>query len=225
MSTSLSILVNNLSDGLYNDKYIDCKSCLDYMPAKDNQLILKCLNCNKNHNKDLNKDLINRFASTYEFYDKDINKLILFLRKSIYPYEYMNTWKIFDEASLPNKEEFYSSLNMEEITDFAYTHPKRVFKILINKNIGDYHDLHVQSDKLLLVDVFESFRNKYIEIYELDPAPFLSGPGLAWQACLKKTEVKLELLIDTDMLLMVEKGIRGGMCHAIHRSLKLIINI
>ena len=85
--------------------------------------------------------------------------------------------------------------------------------------------MHVQSDTLLLADVFENFRNKCIEIHELDPAPFLSGPGLAWQACLKKTEVKLELLVDTDMLLMVEKGIRGGMCHAIHRSLKLIISI
>ena len=80
--------------------------------------------------------------------------------------------------------------------------------------------MYVQSDTLLLADVFENFRNKCIEIYELDPAHFLSAPGLAWQACLKKTEVKLELLTDIDMLLMVEKGIRGGICHAIHRYAK-----
>ena len=80
--------------------------------------------------------------------------------------------------------------------------------------------MYVQSDTLLLADVFENFRNMCIKVYELDPAHFLSAPGLAWQACLKKTEVKLELLTDADMLLMVEKGIRGGICHAICRCAK-----
>ena len=80
--------------------------------------------------------------------------------------------------------------------------------------------MYVQSDTLLLADVFENFRNKCIEIYEFDPAHFLSAPGLAWQACLKKTKVKLELLTDVHMLLMVEKGIRGGICHARHRYAK-----
>ena len=80
------------------------------------------------------------------------------------------------------------------------------------KNLREYHDLYVQSDTVLLADVFESFRDKCIEIYEFDPARFSSAPGLAWQARLKKTEIKLELLTDNDMLLMFEKGIRGGMC-------------
>ena len=80
--------------------------------------------------------------------------------------------------------------------------------------MGDYYDLYVQTDTLLLADVFESFRNKCIEIYDLDPSYFYSTPGLAWQACLKKTKVKLQLLTDNDMLLMVKKGIRGGMCQA-----------
>ena len=88
------------------------------------------------------------------------------------------------------------------------------------KNLGEYHDLYVQSDAALLADVFESFRDKCIEIYELDPANFLSAPGLASQACLKKTEVKLELLTDNDMLLMFEKGIRGGMCQVSHHYAK-----
>ena len=95
-----------------------------------------------------------------------------------------------------------------------------MFKNLSNKSLGDYHDLYVQSDTLLLADVFENFRNKFIEIYELEPAHFLSAPGLAWEACLKKTKVKLELLRDVDMLLMVETVIRGGICHAIHRYAK-----
>ena len=81
------------------------------------------------------------------------------------------------------------------------------------RNLGDYHNLYVQGDTLLFADVFENFRNKCIEIYELDPAHFLSASGLAWQACLKETGVKLELLTDTDMLLMVEKGIRWNRSH------------
>ena len=86
--------------------------------------------------------------------------------------------------------------------------------------MGEYHDLYVLSDTLLLPDVFENFRDKCIETYELDPAHFLSAPGLAWKACLKKTNVKLELLTDNDMLLMFEKGIRGGMCQATYRYAK-----
>ena len=86
--------------------------------------------------------------------------------------------------------------------------------------MDENHDLYLLSDTLLLADVFENFRDKCIEIYELDPAHFLSAPGLAWQACLKKTKVKLELLTDIDMLLMVEEGIRGGICQAIYRCAK-----
>ena len=91
---------------------------------------------------------------------------------------------------------------------------KEYSKILVIKKIDDYHDLYVQSDTLLLAGVFENFRNMCIKVYELEPAHFLSAPALAWQACLKKTEVKLELIRDPDMLLMVEKEIGGGLCHA-----------
>ena len=91
-----------------------------------------------------------------------------------------------------------------------------MFKELKLKNLGNYHDLFLQSGTLLLADVYENFRNKCIEIYGLDPAHFLSATGLAWQACLKKTRVKLELLADVDMLLIIEKGIRGRICHSIH---------
>ena len=132
----------------------------------------------------------------------------------------MDNWQRFDETSLADKEAFYSNLNMEDITHVDYRHGKTVFEYLINKNLGDYHDLYVQSDILLLADVFNNFRNMCIKEYELDPAHVLSAPRLAWQACLKKTKVKLELLTDVDMLLMVEKGIRGGICHAIYRYAK-----
>ena len=141
----------------------------------------------------------------------------MLLRKGIYPYEYIDSWKRFDETSLPVKEAFYSSLNMEGITSVDYRHAKRVYKGFKLKNLGNYHDLYVQSDTLLLADVFENFRNKCIEIYELDPAHFLSAP---WQACLKKAGVKLELLTDIDMSLIVEKGIRSGICQVIHKYAK-----
>ena len=94
---------------------------------------------------------------------------------------------------------------MEDITDVDNRHAKRVFKSLNNKNLDDYHDLYVQRDTFLLPNVFENFRTKCIEIYELDPAHLLSAPGLAWQACLRKTEVKLELLTNVNMLLWFKK--------------------
>ena len=89
-----------------------------------------------------------------------------------------------------------------------------MFKRFKLKNLGEHYDLYVQSDTLLLADVFENFRNTCLKVYELDPAHFLSLTGLAWQACLKKTNIKLELLTDYDMLLMVEEGIRGRICHS-----------
>ena len=99
-------------------------------------------------------------------------------------------------------------------------HAKRVCKDFEIKNLGKYRDLYLKSDTLLLADVFENFRKMCLKIYHRDPAKYLLTPGLAWQAALKKTKVKLELLIDIDMLLMIEKGIRGGTCHAIHRYAK-----
>ena len=93
------------------------------------------------------------------------------------------------------------------------------------KSLGEYHDLYVQCDTLLLADVFENFRDKCIEMYELDPAHFLSAPGLAWQACLKKTKLELELLTNIDMLWMAEKGISGGIFQEIHGKLKQATSI
>ena len=103
---------------------------------------------------------------------------------------------------------------MEDITYADYALAKRVCKDFEIKNLGEYHDLYVQSDTVLLADVFENFRNMCINKYELDPAKLLSAPGLTWQAALKKTKVKLDLLTDIDMSLMVKKGIRGGICHS-----------
>ena len=221
MSTSLSNLVSTLSEGLHNDRCIDCKSCLDYMTTKDEQLIFRCFRCKKNYEKNFNEESIQRFANTCEFCNGDLNKFILLLRKGVYPYEYIDSWERFDETALPDKKGFYSNINMEDITDVEYRHGKTAFEYLINKHLSDYHDLYVQSDTLLLADAFENFRNVCIKVYELDPVHILSAPGLAWQACLKKIEVKLQLLTDVEVLLMVEKGIRGGICQAIYRYAKV----
>ena len=123
----------------------------------------------------------------------------------------MDSWEKYDENTIPSKEAFYSEFNLENITDKDYDHVKKVWETFEIKNLGEYHDLYVQCDTFLLADVFENFRNKCIEIYKLDLAHFVSAPGLAWQACLKITKVELELLTDIDMLLIIEKGSRGGL--------------
>ena len=143
MSSLLSNLADNLSEGLHNDKCTDCKSCLEYMSIKNNQLILRCFDCKKNHKKDFNKELIKIFANIYGFCDRDINKFTQLLRKGVDPYEYMDSWERFDEALLPKIEDFHIRLNMENITSVDYSHAKRVFKNFNNINIGNYHDLYV----------------------------------------------------------------------------------
>ena len=109
----------------------------------------------------------------------DLNKLVLLLRKGVYPYEYMDSWERFDETSLPDEKAFYSKLNDEDSTDKEYAHAQKVWEVFGIKNLGEYHDLCVLSDTLLLADVFENFRDKCTEIHNLDPVHFLSAPGLA----------------------------------------------
>ena len=221
MSSSLSKLVDNLSEGIHNNKCVDCKSNLDYVRiTKNEKLLLKCFNCDSYYKEKFNKDLIKKFENTHSLCNNTLNKFVLLLRKGVYPYEYADTWERFSEISLPSKEDFYSNLNMEDISDIDYRHANNVFKVFKLENLGDYHNLYVQSNILLLACVFNNFRDMCLKEYELDPAHFLSLPGLAGQVYLKKTNIELELLTDYDMLLMVEEGIRGGICHSIHRYAK-----
>ena len=176
MSSWLLKLVDNLFEGIYTNKCSDCESNLDYIKMKNEKLLLKCFNCNSYYKKKFNKDLIKKFKYTYSFCNSDLNKFILLLRKGVYPYEYMDSWEKFNETLLPSKEDFYNNLNMEDIDDIDYRHRSNVFKGFKLENLGDYHDLYVQSDTLLLADVFENFRDMCIKEYELDPAHFLSLP-------------------------------------------------
>ena len=137
----------------------------------------------------------------------------LLTRKGVYPYDYVSSLDKLSETQLPPKEEFYSKLNDEHISDEDYKHAIRVWDTLGCKTIKDYHDIYLKSDVLLLADVFENFRKTCLKHYKLDPAHYYTSPGLAWDACLKTTGQHLQLLSDYDMLMMFEKGIRGGITH------------
>ena len=109
MATSLSKLVDNLTDNIHNDKCIKCKSNLCFVRAMNETLLLKCTDCEKEYEKEINKELIERFANTYKFCNNGTNKFIMLLRKGVYPYEYMVGWKKFNEELIPSKELFYSN--------------------------------------------------------------------------------------------------------------------
>ena len=137
----------------------------------------------------------------------------LLTRKGVFPYDYVSSIDKLSETQLPPKDEFYSKLNDEDISDEDYQHAIKVWNKFGCKTIKDYHDLYLKSDVLLLADVFEKFRLTCLKHYKLDPAHYYTSPGLAWDACLKITGQHLELLSDYDMLMMFERGIRGGITH------------
>ena len=137
----------------------------------------------------------------------------LLTRKGVFPYDYVSSLDKLSETCLPPKDEFYSKLNDEDISDEDYQHAIKVWNKFGCKTIKDYHDLYLKSDVLLLADVFEKFRSTCLKHYKLDPAHYYTSPGLAWDACLKITGQNLELLNDYDMLMMFERGIRGGITH------------
>ena len=137
----------------------------------------------------------------------------LLIRKGVFPYDYVSSIDKLKEKQLPPKEGFYSKLNDEYISDEDYQHAINVWNKMGCKTIRDYHNLYLKSDVLLLADVFEKFRKTCLQNYKLDPAHYYTSPGLAWDACLKTTGKKLELLHDYDMLMMIENGIRGGISH------------
>ena len=147
-------------------------------------------------------------------------QLKLVSRKGVYPYEYMDSFNKFDEKQLPSKESFYSSLKDEHISDDDYKHAQTVWKSLKIKNMGDYHDLYLKTDVLLLADVFENFRKTCLEYYNLDPCHYFTSPGLSWDAMLKMTNIKLDLISDIDMYLFIEKGMRGGISYIANRYSK-----
>lgn len=143
-----------------------------------------------------------------EFHDPDIASLLL--RKNVYPYDYMNDEMRFQETTLPPKEAFYSEIKKSHISDDDYNHSYNVYERLGISNLGEYSDLYLKTDVLLLTDIFENFRNISLRDYRLDPCHFYSAPGLSWAAMLLMTKVELELITEMDDLLLWERACRGG---------------
>ena len=153
------------------------------------------------------------YYTSQVFEDQELD---LMARKGVYPYDYIDSFDKFNEK-LPPKEEFYSILNDEYISDEDYKHAQHVWNTFSLKNMGEDHDLYLASDVLLLADVFENFRKTCLEYYKLDPCHYFTSPGLSWDAMLKMTDIKLELMVDIDMFQFIEKGLRGGISYIANR--------
>ena len=197
------------------DKFIDKAG-----NEKSKEIELRFIDSFKFMSSSLDSVVNNLAKGGHEFWGfvkHDSKQKELLIRKGVYPYEYMDSWDRFEEKRLPSIDECYSKLNMSRISEKDYQHACKVWNEFGLKNMGDYHDLYLETDVLLLANVFESFRKVCLDNYELDPAHFYTAPGLAWKACLKKTGVNLELLKDPDMLLMFERGIRGGITQLVHK--------
>ncbi|KAF7996123.1 hypothetical protein HCN44_010379 [Aphidius gifuensis] len=168
---------------------------------------------------------ISTLANELEDKDKSISlsfcnnleEFKLITKKGIFPYDYIDSWEKFNEKQLPSKLEFYSQLNEEHISEIDYNHACNVWEKFHIKNLGEYSDLYLRTDVLLLADIFENFRYFCLKTYELDPAHYFTLPGLSFNAMLKYTEIELELITDADKLLFIEGGIRGGLSQCSHR--------
>ena len=180
-----------------------------------------------------------RFLDSYQFLNMSLAKLVnnltasghkfpilkqcfnehidLLVRKGVYPYEYVDSVNRFEETSLPAREHFYSRLMDSSITEAEYAHAQRVWSAFSLSNLGEYHDLYLKTDVLLLAEIFESFRQMACQYYQLDPCHFYSLPGLAWNAMLKMTRIELELLMDVDIYLYLEKNLKGGVAQISNR--------
>ena len=137
-------------------------------------------------------------------------RLNLMSQIGVYPYDFMDSFEKFNQTELPNKDQFYSILNDQHITDDEYDHANKVWNTFMIKTMGEYHDLYLVSDMLLLTDVFENLRKTCMQYYKLDPCHYFTSPGLNWDAMLKMTNIKLELMTDIDMFQFIEKGMHGG---------------
>ena len=148
------------------------------------------------------------FINLNKYYTPEEAELIK--QKGFYPYEYMDSEEKFKDTKLPPRKAFFSKLSGRGITEKDYKHAWNVWNTFNMKTFKDYHELYNETDVLLLADVFENFRDLCLKIYGLDPVYYFTAPGLAWDACLKITDIDLELLSENNMLLLFEKGIRGG---------------
>ena len=194
-------------------KHLRFIDSFQFMSSSLENLVNNLTKCGKCSGKCQNPVYDNLRYTACEFKDE---KLRLMAKKGIYPYDYMDSFNKFDEK-LPSKDDFYSIMNNEYITDEEYRHAQNVWDTFSLKNMGEYHDLYLKSDVLVLVDVFENFRKTCLQYYKLDPCQYFTSPGLSWDAMLKMTDIKLELMRDVDMYQFIEKGMRGGISYIANR--------
>ena len=160
----------------------------------------------------------NDFKYLSEVFSDDLLQLVK--PEGVYPYEYMDSFKKFSEDELPEKCKCFSSLKDECISEKDYLHSIVVWNVFKMNTMGDYHDIYLKTDVLLLTDVFEKFINTCLDYYGLDPCHYFSCPRLSWDAMLKMTEIELEFISDIDMHLFIQKGMRGGISYIAKRHSK-----
>ena len=170
-------------------------------------------------NSSLDKLVSNLPKEAFKYTSEEFTgkKLSLMSQKGVYPYDFMDSFEKFNQMELPAKKQFYSILNDQHITNDEYDHARKVWKTFNIKTMGEYHDLCLKSDMLLLADVFESFRKTCLQYYKLDPCHYFTSPGLSWDTMLKMTNFKLELMTDVDMFRFIEKGMHGGVSYIANR--------
>ena len=162
----------------------------------------------------------NFYHSKKSLYINNDTDLDLLTDKGVYPYDYFTNFSKFNETELPKKEDFYSKLTEEHIKDTEYERAQKIWKHFNIQNLGQYHDLYLQTDVLLLTDVFENFRTKCLEDYGLDPAHYITLPNFSWDAMLLKSGIELDLIYDEEVYKTTEHGLRGGMCQVSHRKVE-----
>ena len=181
---------------------------IDSMQFMNSSLDLLVKNLSDNDFKHLSEELSAEF-------------LKLVKPKGVYPYEYVDSFKKFSENKLPDRSTFFSSLKDKCIGQKYYLKANNIWNVFKMNTMGDYHDLYLKSDVLLLADVFEKFIKTYLDYYRLDPCHYFSSPGLTWDAMLKMTKIELDLISDSDMHLFIEKGMRGGISYIAKRHSKV----
>ncbi|KAE9523175.1 hypothetical protein AGLY_016408 [Aphis glycines] len=158
----------------------------------------------------LGKGDLSKFKETIKVFNN--TNLELVTKKGVYPYEYTDRWSKLND--FPEKNHFYNTLNESDISDDDYIHAKRVWEKFNCTTLGEYSDLYLKVDVILLCDVFENFRELCLDTYGLDPNYYYTAPGMSFDCMLKYTEIELELLSDYDKIMMIEQGIRGGLTQA-----------
>ena len=173
-------------------------------------------------NSSLDKLVKNLNDKDFKYLSKEFSgeKLKLAKQKGVYPYEYMNSFKRFSEGELPDKSKFFSSLKDSGVNDKEYKKSVNVWKVFKIKKLGEYHDMYLKTDVLLLVNVFEKFFETCLNYYRLDPCHYFSSPGLSWDTMLKMTKIKLQKIHDVTMHIFIEKGMRGGISYISKRHCK-----